>query len=445
MVPALLLMTVLGQAVAYPPPLPQAEATEPNWVTVFRGALEGSAQSFPSGTPGGGQDLFAVVTPIMSVDTGEDFGFELGAPLRLRLLDGAPEQRDLDYGGVLRREDWDERSDFGQLLRSVRIGSGESPVFFRAGAMPLVTIGHGHLVNRYSNQTNPDYHPAGAILTANLGPTHTEVFASDVLAARLFAAELSLDIGATFFASHAELADRFHVALSAAQDFGRSLLRTAPITLAAVDADAGFLRLPGVRADGYLNLSGRVDNGVSALGAAVGVRAQGAPGGVAIVGKLEARKQGGGLDQGLFGPDYELARFSSVGLDHPGAAEAVLPDSGSGYAELQLGAGPVEADDSGQGRVSLSAASEVFFWGRVDGDLALAFRTPGNKGVAVVRATLTGGNQAPRLNASGEFRYRLLASLYALATGGTVYFPQPDGTLVRGVYGGLGVGLDFER
>lgn len=74
-------------------------------------------------------------------------------------------------------------------------------------------------MRRYSNRTNPDYHPAGAFLTGTLGPLYAEAFASDVLGARLLGTEVALD------AQHLLLGQpkqrgRYTLALSAVHDWG---------------------------------------------------------------------------------------------------------------------------------------------------------------------------------------------------------------------------------
>src|SRR5258708_35762400 len=101
----------------------------------FHAALEGLAESFPSGTPVGAQDLFAIATPLMSIDAGDEFAFELGANLRLRVFDDPPLQRAGDIAGVLRGADWREPSDFGQILRELRIGGDDWPMYLRAGPL----------------------------------------------------------------------------------------------------------------------------------------------------------------------------------------------------------------------------------------------------------------------------------------------------------------------
>jgi hypothetical protein len=45
-------------------------------------------------------------------------------------------------------------------------------VALRVGALEGYSLLSGHLVRRYSNRANPDYHPAGAFLTGRLGPLY---------------------------------------------------------------------------------------------------------------------------------------------------------------------------------------------------------------------------------------------------------------------------------
>ncbi|MFY0581769.1 hypothetical protein ACN28S_52590 [Cystobacter fuscus] len=155
----------------------------------FHASLEAGALALPSGLGANGMDGFVVVFPRLGVKGGEEFEFEMGAPLRLRLLDTEPSQVDADHAARLRRQDWDELSDFGQLVRELRVGRDDGMLQLRAGSFSTWTLGAGWLVNRYNNNLSQDYHPAGANFVAYLGPTRVEVFASDVLAARLFAGE----------------------------------------------------------------------------------------------------------------------------------------------------------------------------------------------------------------------------------------------------------------
>src|SRR5689334_19989648 len=101
---ALITLLVVGQAAAPVPPQVATEEGEPRFI---HGALEASGLTLPSGPRGGDNDFFGVFSPILGISGGENFGMELGADLRLRVIDLAPAQRDGDPGGVLRAEDWD--------------------------------------------------------------------------------------------------------------------------------------------------------------------------------------------------------------------------------------------------------------------------------------------------------------------------------------------------
>ena len=51
----------------------------------------------------------------------------------------------------------------------------------------------------------------------------------------------------------------------------------------------------------------------------------------------------------------------------------------------------------------------------------------------------------PRYSVHAELRHRVLNWLYLWGGGGTVHFPQPDGSLVKGYTVGAGAGVDFAR
>jgi hypothetical protein len=367
--------------------------------------------------------------------------------LRLRVFDEPPLQRDEDFRGVLRGRDWDETSDFGQVLRRLRVGSEAGPVYVRAGRMELKTVGFGHLVSRYNNQLNPDYHPASAFAVAAIGPTRTELFASDILAGRIFAGEVSLDIGRTVSQDNV-FWDRYHFALSAAHDFGRAGGASPAITLVHVDADAIIYRAEHVRVSGYAGGGTRLFGLEPEVGAVAGFAANGDVNNqmVTLGGRLEGRKQRGGFRHGMFGPAYELSRFSGVGFTFAPVARESLPDSFSGFGEFEVGYGPAAAMPEGPLRLFASLAAEYFIWGRLDGDASISARFPGNKGSASVRFTMLDAlGRAPRYQGTGEVRYRFTPVFYVVASGGTIFFPQPGGTLVRGAFGSIGLGMDMER
>lgn len=414
-------------------------------VVHLKGAGEAQLALFPSGGGDRGLDLMLAVRPVLGFSVGAGFSIELGPTFRLRAIDFPPLDRSADSGGLLRGADWDEPSDYGNILQSLTLLTESSPFFVRAGIVRKKTLGLGHLVNRYSNQENPDYHPAGATAVLAAGPLRAEVFASDVLGGRLFAGELAVDLGRTFSPS-AAVWDRFGLGLEAGHDLGRAgrpfrsdpvLERVSPpaVTLLQLDGWAVLLRTSAIRAMLLAGVGSRVSSAVD-LGLVAGGAVDATVGAFGLSLKGEVRKQAGGFRHGLFGPSYELARFADTGFAGPSVAAAVLPDGFSVYGEARAGVGST---------VTLDAAVEHFFFGRTDLDATAILALVDGRILVDARFTVVGLGQLPRYAATGSLRARLFHSFYLLASGGTVFFPQPDGTLVRGVTASAGVGVDFER
>ncbi len=439
------LSVALWLTLAAQTPAPQAPASEASAGPArFRGAIELSAVSFPSGTRGGSQDLFIVAAPSLAFDGGDDFGLELGAPLRLRVFDDPPEQRSRDYWNVLRREDWDILSDYGQILRELRIGDEASPVRFRAGSFAGYTLGHGQLISRYGNQVNPDYHPAGATLVAFIGPTRTELFASDVLGGRILAGTLSVDLARLFERAEGTW-DRWHAGVELANDFGRAGGQAPAVSLAWVFLDGVVFRGKETQIAAHLGGGGRYDSREPSFGATLGLALDTQPQGMKWGGRVELRKQNGGFRQGMFGFDYELARFSAIGLGYAPVGSELLPNDWSLYAEVSTAIGGGDPEARGEPDFVASAAVERYFWGRTNVDVSVSGRALEGQLIGAARFAVTGLGEAPRYLTGLEARWRFLPSLYALGQAGTVFFPDPEAGLVRGVFAGIGIGADFER
>jgi hypothetical protein len=412
--------------------------------------LEGALlpSGFPEGTPlnstsAGGLDVFGVVRPLAGLSVGERFSLDLGPTFRFRLIDTGPGQRAGDFGGVLRREDWDQLSDFGQLVQSLKVGAEGDVFALRAGAFEKKTLGAGHLINRYSNQDNPDTHPAGADVVLSLGPVRLSAFASDVLAARLFAGDVAWDLGATFSPS-AEVKGRYLLSLELAHDAGQVAYAagcvserclTPTVTLLQLDGQAVLLRQQAVRLLVLAGVGSRADRQAD-LGLLAGLATDLTAKELGLSVKVELRKQAGGFRQGFFGPGYELSRFTGVGLQLAPQASEQLPDGFSLYAEARVGVGTA---------VSADVAAEHFFWGRTDVDARIEATLLEARLSAVARYTALGLGTSPRQAVSLGLRLRLVPSVYVLGSGGTVFFPAPDGGLTRGVTASLGAGFDFER
>ncbi|WP_241759103.1 hypothetical protein [Pyxidicoccus parkwayensis] len=389
---------------------------------------------------GAGRDEgFAQVEPTLVIDGGEAFGINLGAPPRLRAWGGG------EGAGLVRKEDWDSVSDVGQVVRALRLGVDGGPLFAAVGQLDTYTLLSGHLVRRYTNRGNPDYHPAGAFLTATSGPLHVEAFASDVLAARLTGVEVELDVQHIFF-GRPRKPQRYTLALSVVRDWGRAEVRAPSVTLAHLDATAVLLSRRGYEVHAFAGWGGRPGEG-GAWGAVAGVGADAVQPTLQLALRLEARRQNGGFRQGFFGPDYELARFQVPGTSGLPLARAPFRDGYSAFGEALLGWDAVWLGDVLQRHLDFSLAIEAFNWGRVDLDGRVAAQLFNrNLEVAVKGLALGMGEPDPRYLASAEVRWRFLGGrFYALCQGGTLLVPTAEGTLRTGAFASVGMGVDNAR
>jgi hypothetical protein len=405
------------------------------WV---RGGAEVGLLNFPREDA---QQFLGTLTPVLGFGVGEDFSLELGVPLRFQLSEEAANTPLGQVGRLVRREDWDERGDYGQLLRQLRWGAPGQVFHLQAGPFSRYTLGHGHLINRYSNVDNPDYHPAGVHSEFYLGATRTQAFVSDVFGARLFALDVATDLGRAF-SKNPKFHDVWHVSVSAATDRGESRMATPSMSAMHVDFDATFYREKSVTLTLLSGAGARLFAPPADWGALLGVMLDTRYGPTEWGLKFEGRRQQGLFRQGLFGPNHELGRYSGLGQGAAPLAREVLPAGFSGYAEVRFASGPL-SDESRPFRMALSMAVEAFSSTRTDGDVSLAL-TVGKAFSATLRAQAVGLGVRPRVTVQTEARYRLAPSVYVLGNLGNAYFPQADGTLLRGVYGGLGLGLDFE-
>lgn len=411
----------------------------------LRGAAEASLGLLPSGAPQNGLDFFGTLHASIGFSVDDVFELALGPTLRFRLIDTPAFNRATDVGEVLRGADWDELSDFGHLLQALRIGREGGVFQLKAGPARKKQLGLGHLLWRYSNQANVDSRPASAEAVLHAGPVRLEVFASDVLGARLFAGEVAWDLGGTFSGSPL-VKDRYVLAFQVAHDFNLAArpflldpaatrLTLAPNTLLHVDGSAVLARSPGLRWMVMLGTGTRA-NETADLGFLVGTTLDATVAEIGFSVRVELRKQAGGFRHGFFGPMYELQRFSDLGLREASIGEARLPDGFSSFGELRVGIGQ---------RLTFDLAAEYFFWNRLDLDGGLSLALLDDWLFLTARTTMLGLAQQPRFAFHGGLRWRLFPSFYVLGEGGTVFFPQPDGSLIRGVGFSAGAGVDFER
>lgn len=440
---ALLLLLLSAKGWASEPPLPEEEASSPSptpptrkWHYLTR--VEAATLALLPRAGVGDEEGFMQVEPTFILDGGPEFGFNLGAPVRFHMWGGN------DGGAFVRREDWDTLSDWGQLVRGLLLGSDNAPMGIWFGPLEEYRLLSGHLVRRYSNRTNPDYHPAGGIFTGELGPLYTEAFASDVLGARLLGAEVSLDVEHLLF-GQPEKRGRYTLALSAVHDWGRAGRQAPSVTLAHVDAMAVVVARPDIEAHVIAGWGGRPGER-GAWGAVVGAGVDYLTERFNMRLRLEARRQQGGFRQGFIGADYELARFQVAGPDDVPLVEARFPDGYSAFGEAI-----VEWDAVSYGglyrNLSLSLGAEAFSWGRVDVDGRVAVQLFERRLEVALKGLAVGAwKPGARYLGAAEVRWRFLGGkLYAAGTGGTLLFPTSEGSLRPGAFASLGLGVDNAR
>ena len=71
--------------------------------------------------------------------------------------------------GELRTEDWERPGAWLQQIRYVRWGRKFDPLYIKAGTLDAARLGHGSIVNFYSNAASWDNRKFGAILDADFG------------------------------------------------------------------------------------------------------------------------------------------------------------------------------------------------------------------------------------------------------------------------------------
>jgi hypothetical protein len=213
----------------------------------------------------GGPEGFEQLSPTLVVDDEAEWGLYLSAAVRVRLWGGQA------AAGRVRKEDWDSLSDWGQVVRALKLGSDASRVGLWVGALEDYSLASGHLVRRYSNRAHPDYHPAGAFLTASMAPLEVEAFTSDVLGARLTGAQADVDVEHLLGGLPRE-PGRYRVGLSAVRDWGRAEGVSPQVTLVHVDGTAVVVVRPGFELHVLSGWGERVGQ-VGAWGAVLGVGA----------------------------------------------------------------------------------------------------------------------------------------------------------------------------
>ncbi|MCK8503188.1 hypothetical protein [Myxococcus fulvus] len=418
----------------------EASASGSGWAS--RLSLETTTWMLLPRRGAGTEEGFLQVHPRLEVVNPGLLQLELGAPVRLGLWGGAA------GASLVRKEDWDELSDWGQVVQTLMVG-GDAPNFVWVGTLKSYTLLSGHLVRRYNNRGNPDYNPAGAVVTGMLRPLYVEAFASDILGARLMGAEVVLDVRHILLGRQ-PYPMKYALSFSVVHDWGEAGGTSEPLTLAHLDGTAILVSHRqgprGFELQANVGWGGRPGEG-GAWGAVAGLGADYLSSTVDMRARLEARLQRGGFRQGAFGPDYELARFRVAGPDAVPQADASFRDGASVHGEVLFHWDAENLSFLWRRHFRLSMGAEVFTWGRVDVDGRLETQLfHRNLSVGVGGLVVGAGQPGARYLVSGDARWRLLGGmLYAVGQGGTLLFPTAEGTPRPGAFASVGLGVDNAR
>ena len=82
--------------------------------------------------------------------------------------------------GAIRSEDWDSGYDYFRLIRYIRWGKKYDPVYARVGTLDAARLGHGFIVNYYTNEASYDNRKIGLAFDLDFGRFGFETIASNM-------------------------------------------------------------------------------------------------------------------------------------------------------------------------------------------------------------------------------------------------------------------------
>ena len=77
---------------------------------------------------------------------------------------------DINKNGNIRKENFNEFSDYLSIIRYVRYGIKHDPVYIKLGALDYYTLGHGSIMYQYNNSPTYDARKIGLVADIDFGP-----------------------------------------------------------------------------------------------------------------------------------------------------------------------------------------------------------------------------------------------------------------------------------
>ncbi len=96
----------------------------------------------------------------------------------------------INKNGNIRKEDFNELSDYLSIIRYIRYGEKHDPVYIKLGALDYYTLGHGTIVDQYNNSPSIDTRKIGLVADIDFGSAGFESIYSTFGEAGLTAARV---------------------------------------------------------------------------------------------------------------------------------------------------------------------------------------------------------------------------------------------------------------
>jgi hypothetical protein len=129
-----------------------------------------------------GEIFYAAIKPQINYNTevlDRPFNMSFGIPFRLQLLDSRSDRR-WDDAGTIRAKDWDEVSDWAQILRYITWGGKEKHLYLDINQFKANSIGHGTLMKRYNQNLNFNTKRVSAQFDAFMDYGGLETYINDI-------------------------------------------------------------------------------------------------------------------------------------------------------------------------------------------------------------------------------------------------------------------------
>lgn len=261
---------------------------------------------------------------------------------------------DFDSDGKLRKENFNETSDYLSLIRYVRYGIKNDPVYIKLGALDYHTIGHGSIMYLYNNSPFFDTRKIGMVLDIDFGhfgfeSIYSQFAEAGVVGLRGYVRPLQftelgiipviggVELGATVVSDLHENAGVIRGFFNPITKKFETTMDEGTMTIIGFDIGFPLVRSDVVDLTLYADYAKIIDFG---SGVATGIKAEfNGLGLVSLFAKLERRFNNKQYIPSYFNSLYEIERFkadtSGIAFTSKARALATLNETANGfYGEL---------------------------------------------------------------------------------------------------------------